>query len=866
MGTGITFSSWLKQRRGELGVTQAALAEHINYALATVQKIEAGDRRPSSQVIQLLAEYFRVPADERAAFTSFARGGAASVADLTAPDGTGMGAPWRNAHVRRTNVPAVLTSLIGRKEEQTAARDALLQPNVRLLTLTGPPGIGKTRLALEVASGLVEHFEDGVFWVELAAVVDPELVPATVARALGVKQAAGSPPEELLLDYVRARKMLLLLDNFEQVLDAATSVVQLMQASPWLKVLVTSREALHVRGERRLAVPPLALPDPAPFAAAGLAHGRQVVPLPRADVLRNYPAIQLFVERARSVSPAFELTPENAGDIAAVCIELDGVPLAIELAAGRATHFSLGAMRAALRHRLTLLTGGARDLPARHQTLRNAIAWSYALLDPAEQMTFRALGVFSSAPTLEAVEAARAAGSSTRAKDSLHALVDKNLVRRLDPDGDRPTARFSMSPAIQEYALDRLNASGEEDAARRRHAEYYLALAEEAEPHLTDAAQETWLKRLEQEHDNLRLALQWIALHAARPGATSIAEVDISMAELGLRLAGALWPFWDVAGYWSEGRQQLATVLAFPIPPAASGRLQRPRAKTLAGAASLAQEQGDYRETVALFGESLAIRREIGDKQGVASTLNSLGSVAFEQGDYAQAGVFYGESLAIRRELGDRRAIASSLNNLGLIALEQGAYGDAGALYAESLAFQQEVGDAGGIAISLNNLAHLAGLQLDYARASALHTESLAIKRQLGNKRGIGVSLGNLGLVAFEQGDYAQAGAMYRESLALRCELGDKAGVAYCLIALGGLAAAAQEPQRGATLLGAATAHLEGTSVVLQSDDREMYDRGIASARAQLDDAAFEAAWAAGRALPSEDAIDYALALGRVGD
>ena len=776
MGAGITFSSWLKQRRGELGVTQVALAEHISYALTTVQKIESGERRPSSQVIQLLAEYFRVPADERAAFTSFARGGTASIADITAPDATGMRTPWRNAHVRRTNVPAVLTSLIGRKQEQAAARDALLQPNVRLLTLTGPPGIGKTRLALKIASDLGQHFEDGVFWVELAAVVDPELVLATVARALGVKQAAGSPPEELLLDYVRERKMLLLLDNFEQVLDAATSVVQLMQASPWLKVLVTSREALHVRGERRLAVPPLALPDLAPFAWAGPAHGRQVVnPLPRADVLRSYPAIQLFVERAQTVSSAFEVTPENASDIAAICIELDGVPLAIELAAGRAAHFSLSAMRAALRHRLTLLTGGARDLPARHQTLRSAIAWSYGLLDPAEQTTFRALGVFATAPTLEAVHAV---GSSTRAKDMLLALVDKNLVRLDDPDGDRPAARFSMSPAIQEYALDRLIASGAEDAVRRRHAEYYLAFAEEAEAHLTGAAQEFWLKRLEQEHDNLRAALQWAALHAGLPGATatSVAEADISMAELGLRLAGALWPFWDVAGYWSEGREQLATALAFPIPPVPAERWQRLRADALAGAASLAQEQGDNAETVALSRESLALRRNIGDKQGIASTLNTLASVAFDEGDYAQAGVLFEESLAIRRELGDRRAIASSLNNLGLIAREQGAYDAAGVLYAESLALRREVGDAGGIAIALNNLADLACLQHDYARAHALNTEGLAIKRQLGNKRGIAVSLGNLGFVAHEQGDFAQAGALYRESLAIRVELGEKLG------------------------------------------------------------------------------------------
>jgi predicted ATPase/class 3 adenylate cyclase len=674
--------------------------------------------------------------------------------------------PLRTLDARPHNLPVLRDPLIGRARELAQVEALLARDDVGLVTLTGPGGVGKTRLALQAAADLLDRFPDGVVVSDLAPVRDPALVAPTVVQTLGVPAAGGRPPGEVLRGYLRERRLLLLLDNFEQVLGAAALVADLLRACPHLKALVTSREALRLGGERRVAVPPLALPDPRDL--------REGAAPPTARLARSE-AVRLFVARAQAVDAQFALTAANATAVAAICARLDGLPLALELAAARVRILAPAALLARLEHRLGLLTGGARDAPARQRTLRAALDWSYDLLSVEEQTLFRRLGVFAGGFTLEAVAEVCATPpgrplDALDALDSLDSLVAKSLARPVEAAGAEP--RFAVLESVREYALELLTAGGEEPAARRRHAAYYLALAERAEPALAGPDQGSWLDRLEQEHDNLRAALAW-----ASEGGTM---------EAALRLAGALWPFWDLRGHFTEGRRWLAAALRRPGPA-------RPawRAKALHGAGALAWDQEDYGAARPLLEEALAVERASGNRRGIAAALDRLGDVARHQRDYELARSLCEQSLALCRELGDRPGTAAALTNLANVARRQGDQGRAQAFYEQSLAVSREVGDRRGIGWALNGLGLVASARGEDRRARAHYEASLVAFREVDDRRGIAsLLLTNAWHVAQPQGDYARARALCEESLALSRELGDRRGVGFAQARLAQIAAA----------------------------------------------------------------------------
>jgi predicted ATPase/class 3 adenylate cyclase len=746
------------------------------------------------------------------------------VFQVIAPDLRADFPPLKTLDARPNNLPAQTTPFIGREKEIRAIREQLSNANVRLLTLSGVGGAGKTRLALQAAADIVDDFEHGVFFVPLAALSDRALVLQTIAQAFDVREAAGRQLKEQLKDHLREKQMLLVLDNFEQVIDAAPLVADLLTAAPRLKVLVTSREVLRLSGETDYPVPPLTLPD--------------LKRLPPLERFTQYEAVALFIERAVAVKPAFAVTEESTHAIAEICSRLDGLPLAIELAAAHVRVLPPQRMLSELSHRLSFLTGGARDLPARQRTLRGAIDWSHDLLTGAEQKLFQRLAVFVGGCALEAIEAVCNSESELNVLETIESLVDKSLVKQTETAGE---PRFAMLETIREYAGERLVAAGEEERVKERHRDYFLSLAEQAEPKLIGAQQGEWLQRLEEEHENLRAGLNW-----------SLGETGVGG---GLRLCGALQRFWWTRGHLAEGREWCVRVLG----KAGAEERTLERAKVLNGAGVLAFYQADYPAARALHEECLAIRRELGDRRGVAASLGNLGTVARTQGAIAYARVLHDESLAIRRELGSRGSIARSLNNLGNVALDQGDYPAARALFEETLAITRELGDRWSIANSLNNLGEVAYAQADYPAARALHEECLAIMRDLGERKSIANSLSNLGDVARHQGDFAAARALYENSLVTQRELGDTGKIVESLEGLASVVAALGLSLRAARIWGAAEGLREEIGSPLRPYERPNYERHVAAARTRGDNASFDRAWQEGRALTLEQAMELAL-------
>ncbi|HLX57584.1 MAG TPA: tetratricopeptide repeat protein, partial [Ktedonobacteraceae bacterium] len=686
-----------------------------------------------------------------------------------------LGQPGETGQASISNVPVQLTRLIGREREVKAACALLRRPGMRLLTLTGPGGVGKTRVALQVATELLDDFAEGVYFVSLAHIDDPAFIIPTLARTLGFGAIAGVELTEQLKAYLREKRLLLLLDNFEHLVPAASLLVDLLTSCPELKLLVTSRAPLHLRGEHEFPVPPLALPD--------LKH------LPGATALSQYAATMLFVQRALAVDPDFQATDANAPVIAEICARLDGLPLAIELAAARIKLLSPQSLLARLEHRLHLLTGGAQDLPERQQTLRSTLKWSYDLLNESEQRLFRRLSIFVDGCTLEAAEAISAlpGDGELNVLDGVASLLDKSQLQRIESEGDeRGDRRLVMLETIREYGLELLATHREMEATQYAHAEYYLSMAEKAEPNLAGAEQGRWFDRLEREYENLRAAMRYLVERAetemgAREGRHQEAG---HQAEMALRLGAALWGFWIVRGHWSEGLRWLERALA-----ADPGVAAPVRAKALNAAGMLAYLQDNHGWAEQLCRESLALFRQIGDKRGIASSLIRLGQVAKARRNYAAARALLEESLALSKEVDDKGSIADALLLLARAAINQGEYSRARSLLEEGLALSREMGDKWGTAMALYHLARAVFSQGDLAEAHKLLEESLAIHRELGYKEGVAYALRLTGQLAFQQSDDTTARPLLEESVAIFRGVGDKGGAAKSLFRLASVVA-----------------------------------------------------------------------------
>jgi predicted ATPase len=727
---------------------------------------------------------------------------------------------------------------------------------VRLVTLTGTGGIGKTRLALRVATDLRADFASGVCFVSLAGLDDPALVVSTIAQALGLKESEHRTPLDLVQAALRDKRLLLLLDNFERLLPAAPQLTVLLAGCPQLSILVTSRAVLHIQGEYEFPISPLAVPE--------------LEPLPALEALASTPAVALFLQRALAVRPAFQLRDSNARAIAEICVRLDGLPLALELAAARSKLLSPQELLARLGHRLEVLTGGPRDLPIRQQTLRDTILWSYQYLDAREQRLFRRLSVFAGGCTLEAAEVVCAALDGDEGTgyilELVTSLLDKSLLQTIQQEGME--SRLIMLETIREYGLEALSVSGELDATCRAHALYYLRLAEEAESKLRGPQQAEWLGRLEREQDNLRTALQWALEQEERT--------------LALSLGSALLDFWLIEGQMSEGYAQLARALAN------SEGIEVPvLAKALAACGWLVWMQGDFSQAEKYCQKSLALYREEGETPGIALSLHRLGWAEHTQGDHTRARLLFEESLALFRELDDSLGMGDALRALGNVSLIQGEYASACTLLEESLALYRKAGYTSGVAEALQQLARALLFQGELARAESLVEEGLTLFRQVGYKRGMAFALVTKGLIAFELGenaaaragvramfeeglalagtggwrqwgvyglglvafseqDYETARSLFEEGLALCIEMGNKTFVTFYLEGLARTVAAQGQPAWAAQLSGAADRLREIIKAAVPPFVRPIYQHLVTNLQDQLGEERFRALWEEG--------------------
>lgn len=730
--------------------------------------------------------------------------------------------------IHPNNLPYQPIPLIGREKELETIQKVILRDGVNLLTITGPGGIGKTRLALQAAVELLDDFEDGVFFISLASITDPDLVSVTILQTLGFTTSENQPAIDLLKNHLQSRRTLLVIDNFEQVTTASPLLRELLKAAPGVKILVTSQAVLHVYGEYEFNVPPLAVPD--------------INNLPGLEILAQSPAVALFVNRAEAVKADFLLTPENARVIAEICAQLDGIPLALELAAARIKLFAPQALLRELSHRLNLLTHKSPDRPPRHQTLRNAVAWSFQLLAPDERALFEQLGVFVGGCTLNAVEAICATAENTvdaPMLEGLASLVDKSMLQHELRSNGEP--RFMLLEILREYALERLETDGQLDMFRRKHAAFFLKFVESIEPGPKKPNLPAWMKDLEEEHDNLRAALQW--------------TIENDEIESALRIAGAIWRFWQIHGHVEEGAKWMALILDHPKKQASLAR-----AKALWGAGWLGMVIGRLNQSRAYFEDGAAISRTFGSDHYLGLSLHGQGAVARAQGDFERSRVAFEESLPLFKRLEDIENVAWTFEHLGVTAIEQGDFAQADAYLSQGLALFRELDQRWPCAEALTFLGHAALQQADYISAQRRYEDALSIYEELDDRLNIATINSYIGATLFGRGDYVKSVNLYKENLLLSHELKDHWGLAWGMERLAEAAEKLGKPEQSACLWGAADSLRRVSGVLWHPGFYSYYiDQRFASLKSLLGESRWNELWLDGQTLSLAKAVEIAL-------
>jgi predicted ATPase/DNA-binding XRE family transcriptional regulator len=772
--TGATaFGSLLKQHRRAAWLTQEDLAERSGLSVRTIRGLERGEgHSPRSDTVDLLARAMGLSEEEHNLFAAATKRGSA-----TAP-----------ATVSEPILPLAPTRLVGRERELAEVSDLLRRPEVRLLTLTGTAGVGKTHLAVETARKVADHFSDGVVFVALAPLGDPALMVPTAARSLGLSETEDQDSREVLCSYLRWKRLLLVFDNFEHLIEAATEVAEVLEACPNLTVLVTSRASLRLRGEQEYPVGPLTMPDPDPP--------------PTREEVAGSPSGRLFLERARAASPAFRLTEGNAGTVAAICWQLAGLPLALELAAARVRFLSPASLLARLGQALS--SGGARDLPERQRTMRATLDWSYDLLSDPEKALFRRLSIFVDGFFLEAAEAVGSLGGMATEDmlDLLGKLVEQSLVAA-EAEGE-DNMRYGMLEPLRQYAQERLEESGENTTVSRHHAGFFLSLAERGNSELRGPSQADWLERLERENGNLRTVMNWALLEEET--------------ETAARLGWALWMFWWLRGHQREGRLWMKALLERDLSTSL-------RLIALAVVGTMDYTQGDYDSSERYLQESLKLATDVSDNVRAAHALYILGLLAMNGQDLETARSRLEEALGLYFAAGDIQMVSSLRGHLGTLLLIRG----------------------------------------DHDQATAMMEEGLALARDLGDRLGINNALYLLAQVAQANGDHDLAARRFEEGVALSKEMGDRANLGYFLEGLAVVAGVRGQPDHSARLFGAAGGLLgavEAPAYDYYEPNRSLYERTKSRICSLLGEAAFEETLIEGREMGFDEAVEYALQRG----